>query len=123
MTSDIITRREFGAGFAAAMALVIPRARAHQHGEVFASIYIVSYLSLGLPALIAGLLVTPFGLLPVTNGYAIFGVAAAAVGLGTQLIRRAGDRPAEPGRGSDERIVGILQEEADLTQDDVARMR
>ena len=86
-----------GAGFAAAMALVIPHARAHQRGEVFASVYIVSYLSLGLPALIAGLLVTPFGLLPVTIGYAIFAVAAAAAGLGTHLVRRVGDRRSEPG--------------------------
>jgi MFS family permease len=81
-----------GAGFAAAMALVIPHARPHERGEVFASVYIVSYLSLGLPALIAGLLVTPFGLLPVTIGYTIFAVAAAAAGLGTHLVRRVGDR-------------------------------
>jgi len=93
---DAVGGTAIGAGFAAAMALVTPHARAHERGEVFASIYIVSYLSLGLPALIAGLLVTPFGLLPVIIGFAIFAVAAAAAGLGTQLIGRVGDRRPEP---------------------------
>jgi MFS family permease len=87
---DAISGIGVGAAFAATMALVIPHARAHERGEVFASLYIVSYLAFGLPAIIAGLLITPFGLLPVTIGYAIFDVAAAATGLGTHLVRRGG---------------------------------
>ena len=87
ITGDSISGIGVGAGFAAAMALVIPNARTNERSEVFASIYIVSYLSFGFPALIAGLLVKPFGLLPVIIGYAIFNVAASAAGLGIHLVR------------------------------------
>jgi MFS family permease len=93
---DAIGGIGIGAAFAGTMALVIPHARAHERAEVFASIYIVSYLAFGLPAIIAGLLITPFGLLPVTIGYASFDVAVAATGLGTHLIRRGNPRREIP---------------------------
>ncbi|MGW4488338.1 MFS transporter [Amycolatopsis sp. NPDC004368] len=85
---DVVGGLGIGAAFAGSIELIVPHARAHERGELFAAIYVVSYLSLGVPAIVAGLLVGAFGLGPVANGYAVVDIAFALTGLGAQLARR-----------------------------------
>jgi len=55
-------RSPAAAGFA-------PFAEARRHAELFAAIYVVSYLSFSLPVVIAGLLVSTAGIMSTTVVY------------------------------------------------------
>jgi MFS family permease len=70
----------FGTSFSGALRGVLPLARPDERAGLAAAVYVVAYLSFGLPAIIAGELVGSFGLLPVAVGYAVAIVAAAAIG-------------------------------------------
>jgi predicted MFS family arabinose efflux permease len=47
----------FGSGFQGGIRTVVPRAAAHERSGVLSLLYTVSYLGMGLPAVIAGFLV------------------------------------------------------------------
>jgi hypothetical protein len=47
-----------------------PLVGAHERAELFAAIFVVSYLAFSMPAMAAGLLVAPLGLLTTVQGYA-----------------------------------------------------
>jgi len=81
----------FGASFSGAMRTIGPLAQPHERAELFAAIFIVAYLAFGIPAIVTGQLVGPFGLLPTVIGYGVVILAAAAVGLVIQvrMARRA----------------------------------
>ncbi|MGX7682006.1 MFS transporter [Jatrophihabitans sp. DSM 45814] len=51
----------FGAGFQGALRTVMPLAAPHERAGVLSTIYVISYLALGLPAVIAGFLVVHGG--------------------------------------------------------------
>jgi len=90
-----------GVGFGATFRFVISAlgevAPADQRGQVFATMYIVSYLAFSLPALAAGLAVGRFGLEPTAVTYGgsdVALVAAAMLAAVVQARRRAGvDEP------------------------------
>ena len=75
----------FGMTFAGEVRATAPLAEAHERGEMFAAIYVVSYLSFGVPAIIAGLAVAEFNLVPTSVVYAVIVVVSAAVGVVVQL--------------------------------------
>jgi hypothetical protein len=52
----------FGASFSGALRSVAPLAAPHQRAGLFAAVYLVGYLSFGVPVILAGLLITPLGL-------------------------------------------------------------
>jgi Major Facilitator Superfamily len=81
----------FGASFSGTLRLLGPFAQPHQRAELFAAVFLVAYLSFGLPAVILGQLVAPFGLLPTVIGFGVVTLAAAVVGILAQvrLARRA----------------------------------
>lgn len=68
----------FGGAFSALVQTLAPLAQPHERGELFAAIFVVSYLAFSLPAMLAGFLVAPVGLLATAQGYAavLLGVAA-----------------------------------------------
>ncbi|MGN5377927.1 hypothetical protein ACQ4WX_10335 [Streptomyces lasalocidi] len=74
----------FGASFSGAIRTIAPLVQPHQRAGLFASIYLVAYLSFGVPAIIAGLLVAPAGLLATVLGYGAAVLATAALGLFAQ---------------------------------------
>ncbi len=74
----------FGASFSGAVRTVAPLVQPHQRAGLFASVYLVAYLSFGIPAIIAGLLVAPAGLLGTVLGYGAAVIAVAALGLFAQ---------------------------------------
>lgn len=56
----------FGGGFQGSIRTVVPRAQAHERAGVLSLLFTVSYLSMGLPAVIAGVLVVHDGGLTTT---------------------------------------------------------
>ncbi|MGW5475083.1 MFS transporter [Streptomyces sp. NPDC004008] len=74
----------FGASFSGAVRGVAPLVRPHERAGLFASVYLVAYLSFGVPAIIAGLLIAPLGLQTTVLGYGVVILATAALGLFTQ---------------------------------------
>ncbi|HEX2902199.1 MAG TPA: MFS transporter [Jatrophihabitans sp.] len=89
LASTVIAGLGFGAAFSGVMRLVIPLVAPAERAELLASMYIISYLAFSVPAVLAGLAVGRFGLLPTTRGYAavVLGLAVLA-GLGLQLNQR-----------------------------------
>jgi hypothetical protein len=75
----------FGASFSGALRAITPLAEMHQRAGLFAAIYIIAYLSFGVTAIIAGLLVAPAGLLATVLGYGVAIILAASAGLVAQI--------------------------------------
>ncbi|HEU0239457.1 MAG TPA: MFS transporter [Micromonosporaceae bacterium] len=85
-----------GSGFQGAIRTVIPLARPHERAGVLSVAFVVSYLALGVPAVVAGFLVVHDGGVLTTAreyGFAVIGLAALAL-VGTLRPRRA--EPATP---------------------------
>ena len=70
----------FGAAFSAMIQRLAPLAAVHERAELFAGIFVVCYLAMSVPAMAAGLLVAPFGLLAVVEGYAAALLLLGAIG-------------------------------------------
>ena len=51
----------FGAGFQGAIRTVVPYAAAHERAGVLSIIFVISYISMGLPAVIAGWMIARHG--------------------------------------------------------------
>ncbi|MBF4572497.1 MFS transporter [Herbiconiux sp. VKM Ac-1786] len=82
----VVSGAGFGMAFAGAVGLVIPHARAHERGELFSAIYVVNYLAFGIPAIGAGLFITPLGLSAAVLLYAAAVVAVAVIGVAVQAL-------------------------------------
>jgi predicted MFS family arabinose efflux permease len=79
----------FGGGFQGGIRLVLPLVDDRERAGVLSSLYIVSYLGLGVPAVIAGVLVTEVnGLLATAQEYGSAVIVLAAVALGGLLAHR-----------------------------------
>jgi hypothetical protein len=80
----------FGATFSGALRGLAPLVEVHERAGLFAAVFVVSYLAFGLPAIVAGQLVAPLGVLSVTAAFGAVIMVAAAIGLGAQvqLLRR-----------------------------------
>jgi MFS family permease len=97
----------FGGGFQGGIRLVLPLVGDRERAGVLSSLYIVSYLGLGVPAVIAGILVTEVnGLLATAQEYGLAvivlaGLALAgllpALAVGQEAVRQAAaSQAAEP---------------------------
>ena len=75
----------FGASFSGALRLLGPFAAAHQRAELFAAVFLVAYLSFGIPAIVLGQLVAPLGLLTTVIGFGIATFVAGGVGVAIEL--------------------------------------
>ena len=72
----------FGAGFQGAVRSIVPFAAPHERAGVLSIVFIVSYLSMGVPAIVAGALVARHGNILSTGkefGVVIMTLALAAV--------------------------------------------
>lgn len=87
----------FGAAFAFAVAAVGEVAPAAQRGQVFATMYLVSYLAFSVPALAAGLAVERFGLEPTAVAYGGLDVALILIAVVAGVVVASG-RPANISR-------------------------
>jgi MFS family permease len=89
----------FGGGFQGGLRTVLPLAAPHERAGVLSTIYIVSYLAMGLPAVVAGVIVEHVGVLTTAREYVVVVMVLAALALlALAARRRAGDveRPSGP---------------------------
>jgi hypothetical protein len=97
----------FGAGFQGAIRSVLPRAEAHERAGVLSVLYLISYLSMGVPAILAGLVVVHgVGVVPTALGYGAVMMALASLALlrtGVAASSQVGamERGAAVGSGAD----------------------
>ncbi|MEV8512296.1 MFS transporter [Dactylosporangium sp. NPDC051484] len=75
----------FGSTLSGALRTVGPLAEAHQRAGLFAAVFLVAYLSFGVPTMLAGQLVAPLGLLNTVLWYGGAIIVAALVALAAQL--------------------------------------
>lgn len=59
----------FGVAFYGVIRTIVPLSSPESRGELFAAVFTLSYLAFGLPAVLAGMLVPVFGLMPTVVGY------------------------------------------------------
>jgi predicted MFS family arabinose efflux permease len=86
----------FGSGFQGGIRIVVPLAAAHERSGLVSLIYVVSYLGLGVPAVLAGFgVVHGGGLIDTTRYYGAAVIALATLALLGLLKSRPG-RAAEP---------------------------
>jgi predicted MFS family arabinose efflux permease len=86
----------FGSGFQGGIRTVVPLAAAHERAGLVSLLYVVSYLGLGVPAVLAGFgVVHGGGLVSTTRYYGAAVIALAAVAL-FGLLRNRPARTAEP---------------------------
>ncbi|MCW2849481.1 MAG: major facilitator superfamily permease [Marmoricola sp.] len=84
----------FGSGFQGGIRTVIPLLQAHERAGVLSVLYVVSYLGMGVPAVVAGFLVVHGGgLLPTSYEYGVAVMALALLAL-TVVVRRPEREPA-----------------------------
>ena len=76
----LIAGAGFGPAFLGAFRAVSQLAAPHERAALISAIYVVSYLALSVPAVIAGLLITDHGL---RNTSLVYGIVVAAVAAGT----------------------------------------
>jgi len=94
----VVAGAGFGAGFQGVVRTVLPHAPADQRSGVLSLIWVVSYLALGLPAVLAGVLVVHGGGIPGTAreyGSAVMLLAALALA-GLARSQRTRPAPAVP---------------------------
>jgi MFS family permease len=95
----------FGSGFQGSIRTVVPLAAPHQRAGLVSLLYVVSYLGLGVPAVLAGFgVVHGGGLIDTTRYYGAAVVALAALALLGLLktrpgVRRAAKPAAVPAQG------------------------
>lgn len=75
-----------GAGLSGTVRALAPSAQPHERAGLFAAIYVVSYLGLGVPAIVAGLFIASAGATAVASVYGIVIAAAAAAGIAAQAV-------------------------------------
>jgi MFS family permease len=95
-TGSAIAGAGFGSGFQGSIRTVVPLAAAHQRAGLVSLLYVVSYLGLGVPAVLAGFgVVHGGGLIDTARYYGAAVIALAALALAGLLKTRPG-RAAEP---------------------------
>ena len=83
-----ITGAGFGTAFFGVVRALSPHIPATQRADVFAVIFLVSYIAFGVPTVLAGLLVQVFGLNPVSYGYGILVALLAGTACVLQMRQR-----------------------------------
>ncbi len=77
----------FGASFLGIMRSITPLAAPHERGELFAAVFVVSYLAFGIPAVAAGIASAHIGLAETTY---VYGGAVTVLSATAALLRRFG---------------------------------
>lgn len=92
-TGTVIAGIGFGGGFQGAIRTIVPLAAPHERSGLLSTIYVLSYLAMGLPAVIGGFLVVHGGgLLPTTREYGIAVMTLGALALLGLAVPRRGVR-------------------------------
>ena len=93
----VLSGAGFGCGFQGAIRTVVPLAAPHQRAGVLSVLYVIAYLSMGVPAVFAGLrVVHGGGLLNTAHEYGIAVIVLAAAALAGSALSRPDAKPAAP---------------------------
>jgi predicted MFS family arabinose efflux permease len=96
--STVITGAGFGLGFQGAVRTVLPLAAPEERAGVLSTLYVVAYLAMGVPAVLAGLrVVHGGGVLGTAREYGLAVMALAALAMLGTLLRRPADGAPAPG--------------------------
>ncbi|WP_162958679.1 MFS transporter [Nocardia yunnanensis] len=87
--ASVVAGIGFGPSFSGALRMLTGLSPAESRAEVVTAIYVVSYLSLSVPAVIAGLSVQRFGLAATTYGYGLIVIVLEAVAMLGSLRHRS----------------------------------
>jgi len=81
-----------GGAFTGTIRSLVPLVEAHERAGLFSAIYLVSYLTFGVPVIVAGLFLSTAGITAIALTFGVVTVVAAATGVVTQLAtaRRTG---------------------------------
>ena len=81
-----------GGAFTGTIRSLVPLVEAQERAGLFSAIYLVSYITFGVPVIVAGLFLSTIGVTAIALGFGVVTVAAAAAGVVTQLAtaRRTG---------------------------------
>jgi len=79
-----------GLAFLGALRMVTSQVDPNERAGIIAAIYIVSYLAMALPALLAGVATSRFGLEQTAQVYSVAVAVLTAVAAGSMLVRRPG---------------------------------
>jgi len=90
--SSVVGGVGFGAGFQGGLRMIVAESPAADRAGVLSSVYLVCYLSFGVPCLVAGLLTPSLGLTTVIVGYTVFVCLLAALAMLLQLTRASARR-------------------------------
>lgn len=71
----------FGGAFSAIIQTLAPIVPKHERAELFTAIFVICYLALSVPAMVAGFLVKPFGLQLTVEVYGVFLILTGIIGL------------------------------------------
>jgi MFS family permease len=74
-----------GGAFTGTIRSLVPLVDAHERAGLFSSIYLVSYITFGVPVIVAGLFLSTIGVTTIALIFGIVTVVAAAAGIVTQL--------------------------------------
>lgn len=69
IAAAVVAGAGFGASFLGIMRSITPAAAPHERGELFAAVFVVSYLAFGIPAVVAGIASPHIGLAETTYIY------------------------------------------------------
>jgi hypothetical protein len=90
---SVVAGAGFGCSFQGAVRSVVAQAGAHERAGVLSIVYVVAYLAMGVPAVLAGWrVVHGAGLLEAARELGIVVIALAAIALAGTVARRS--RPA-----------------------------
>jgi MFS family permease len=87
LVASAVAGTGFGTAFLGVMRSLTPLVGARRRGELFAAVFVASYLAFGLPAVVAGFVSAEAGLLATTYGY---GAGVVLLAGGAALLRRFG---------------------------------
>jgi MFS family permease len=77
----VVAGAGFGSGFQGSIRTILPLAAPHERSGLLSTVYVASYLALGLPAVAGGFLIVHGGLLPAGREYGVAVMALAATAL------------------------------------------
>ncbi|MFE5812395.1 MFS transporter [Streptomyces sp. NPDC056479] len=107
----------FGSGFQGGIRTVMPLTKAHEGSGVLSLLFVISYLGMGVPSVVAGwLVVHGGGLVPTAEGYGAVVIALALVALAALLLRGTGARTRGVAVAAGAAATGLRVAEAEPLQ-------
>ncbi|MFD7020884.1 MFS transporter [Streptomyces sp. NPDC059928] len=95
--STVVAGLGFGAGYQGGIRTVVPRAAPHERAGVLSVLFVVCYVGMGVPSVIAGVLIVHGGgLIATARDYTLFILVLAGAALAGLLLTNRSAQPVRP---------------------------